>query len=199
MANVVDITRDIGKIFQHGGGRIMLAPCDENGVTEASQYMEDLGYIEDFEINDETPLEPIVDETGNTIKQIEGTRSVKITATLMQVSKDTLDFFSNLTGQLTGKYYNMYTLRSRETNLEGDSYQEIVAGICKIKPMVNVRYPGQRLPIEIEVLYNQNAVTLNNSTTNGIFYLASPTYATKATGSLVTPAGKYWITYETDA
>lgn len=194
----IDMTRDIGKIYQHGGGRIMLLQVDENGVPISGAAMEDLGYIQDFELRDETPMEEIVDETGNVIKRVLGTRTVDITATLMQVSKGIVDFLNNTTGYLINKYYAVYTLRTRPESPEGDSYQEMIAGLCQVKPMVNVKYPQPRLPIEISVLYNSSTVTVSNGSTTGVFYLASPSYSTKSTeANFVVPVGKYYSLYET--
>lgn len=192
-------TRDIGKIYQHGGGRVMVCQVDENGVPISGATFEDLGYIQDFELRDETPMDEIVDETGNVIKRVYGTRTVDITATLMQVSKSIIDFLNNTTGYLSNKYYAVYTLRTRPESAEGDAYQELIAGLCQIKPMINVKYPQPRLPIEISVLYNSSAITLSNSQTNGLFYLASPQYYTKATDTNFTIAiGKYYSWYEKD-
>jgi hypothetical protein len=105
----MNITKDKGKIFQHGGGEIRVCKVAEAETYTSGDYFLSLGYIQDFELKDETTTEDIFDETGNLVKTINGNRLITLNATLMQVSKDTLDFFSNYSDEIVGKYFSVYT------------------------------------------------------------------------------------------
>lgn len=186
----MNITKDKGKIFQHGGGELRICKIAEDESYTSGDYFKTLGYIESFELNDETSVEDIYDETGNIVKQINGNRTVKLTATLQQVSKDTIDFFNNASDEIVNKYFSVYRLSTRPTAPEGDSYEEQWFGICQIKPMVNIKYPAPRLPIEITVLENKTAIgiTLADRFSG---------YTPKKNSTTVTvPVGKYYLTTE---
>lgn len=187
----MNITKDKGKIFQHGGGEIRVCKIAEAETYTGSDYFLSLGYIQDFELKDETTTEDIFDETGNLVKTINGNRLITLNATLMQVSKSTLDFFSDYSSEIGNKYFSVYRLSTRPVAPEGDSFVEQWFGICQIKPMINIKYPTPRLPIEIKVLENKTAIVITFADR------FDTDYTPKASTSTTIPVGKYYNTTET--
>jgi len=188
----MDITRDKGKIFVNGGGILRICKISEDESYTSGDYFKDLGYIQDFELKDETVTEDIFDETGALVKSVNGNRTITINATLQQVSKATYDFFSNYSDEIINKYFSVYRLNTKGVAPEGDVWVEQWFGICQIKPMINVKYPQPRLPIEIKVLENKSQISI---VTADRFSGYTPKVGGSATVNI--PVGKYYHTSDT--
>lgn len=137
----------IGKYF---GSHIYYKEVDADGGTIGT--WQDLGYIQEIKINDDTPLEEALDMSGKVVAQQEGERKVKITGLLMQSDKSTLDFVSN---GCRGKYYAFYINLGMVDSLT----QEFFAAICEVKPQMELASGVKRIPFEVTVLNNESDIT----------------------------------------
>lgn len=151
----LSISRDRGAIHSKGGGIIKVKQVLEDGsdLTVTASVV-DIGYIQDSEFNDATPLTDVKDETGATVTQEEGDREVSVKATLMQSDSEVID----LAKQVRGNFYLLY----KYNGLVDGKHQEIFFGVGKITPQVNLKFTGGRIPFEYKA--SKLASTLTVST-----------------------------------
>lgn len=134
-------TRDKGAVHSKGGGIIKVKQVLEDGADlTVTASVIDLGYIQDSEFNDATPLTDVKDETGATVTQEEGDREVSIKATLMQSDAKVID----VAKQVRGNFYLLY----KYNGLVDGKHQEMFFGVGKITPQVNLKFTGGRVPFE---------------------------------------------------
>lgn len=169
--------KDAGGVIKHGGGRLRLAACDDQGVVSVVDFI-DLGYIEVTEWIDEVGSTIYRDETGNQIKKVYEDRVVQLNATLMQTNVEILDFIK-AAGTL---YYQLYYKASKTGDMNSKT-QELFGAICQITPSVRIRSGEKRLPIEILFLENQNAINIATPNTN---------YESVETDTVVIAANAYY-------
>ena len=135
------ITRDKGAIHSHGGGIIKVKQVLEDGSDLATPGpVIDLGYIQDSEFNDATPLTDVKDETGSTVTQEEGDREVSVKGTLMQSDASVIA----IAKEVRGKFYLLY----KYNGIVDGMHQEIFFAVGKITPQVNLKFSGGRVPFE---------------------------------------------------
>lgn len=171
--------RDKGAVVKYGGGIIKVREVADDG-SGASGTGIDLGYIQETTFADITEDEEIIDETGNLVNVLESNRTVRLTGVLMQSDKATLD----IAKRCRNKYYQVYYLMNTSVN---GKKQELLMGICRIKPAVELPSNTRRIPIEIKCLKNENAITGVNLVTS---------YGGYATSVTIT-AGDYYVIAET--
>lgn len=176
------ITRDKGSIHSHGGGIIKVKQVLEDGsdLTVTASVV-DLGYVQDSEFNDATPLTDVKDETGATVTQEEGDREVSVKATLMQSDMKVID----IAKQVRGNFYLLY----KYNGLVDGKQQEIFFGVGKITPQVNLKFTGGRVPFEYKS--SKLASTLTISTT------ALAAIGAFATQTVTIAAGDFYTVIET--
>jgi hypothetical protein len=134
-----------------------------------------LWYVGESKLSDVTESEPIYDETGNQVTALEANRTVKFSGLFMQTDKDHIDFLKET---VRGKFYHIYHYQG----LVNGTAQEMLYGICAIKPMVEIASGTKRIPFEFTVLKNEAELT--SVATTGI------TGVTAAT--ITVPAGQYY-------
>lgn len=137
----LSITRDKGSIHSKGGGIIKVKQVLEDGsdLTVTASVV-DLGYVQDSEFNDQTPLQDVKDETGATVTQEEGDREVSVKATLMQSDAKVID----LAKQVRGNFYLLY----KYNGLVDGKHQEMFFAVGKVAAQVNLKFTGGRIPFE---------------------------------------------------
>lgn len=173
------ITKDKGSIRKFGGGELWYKSVSDDGQTPSGSWAT-FGYVGESKLSDVTENESIADETGNTVASLEANRVVKFSGLFMQTDKDTIDFLKET---VRGNFYLIY---HNGGTLNGKT-QEIVYGICTIKPQVEVATGTKRIPFEFTVLKNEAAMTTIALT--GITGVKVPTPTI--------PAGQYYIVSET--
>jgi len=150
------ITRDKGTVHSHGGGIIKVKQVLENGAElPVPASVIDIGYIQDSEFNDSTPLTDVKDETGSTITQEEGDREISVKATLMQSDSAVID----LAKEVRGKFYALY----KYNGIVDGEHQEIFFGVGKITPQINLKFTGGRIPFEYKASKLATAVTIDTT------------------------------------
>lgn len=183
--------KDKGAIKKFGGGVIRIREVSDDGATISTvdTTYHDIGYLASHKFQDNTPLEDIFDEAGNQVASDEGNRVVKITGTLMQSDKETFDIAKDT----RGNFYRAYIYNG----IINGKYQEVVCGICKIAPMVDVDYPGARPTFEISILKNDAALTIGTAEL-GTIAVGSDGYPKCATTVVQTiAAGDFYTKIET--
>lgn len=172
--------KDKGAIKKFGGGVIRIREVSDDGATISTTdtAYHDIGYLQSHKFQDDTPFEDIYDETGGQVASDEGNRVVKITGTLMQTDKEALDVAKDT----RGNFYRAYIYNG----VVNGKYQEVLCGICRIAPMVNVDYPGARPTFEISVLKNDAALTIGTAELGSIAVSGDsyPKCATTATQTI---------------
>lgn len=169
--------RDKGAVVKFGGGIIKIRTTDDDGGATYGTTVYDLGYIQETTFTDSTDIEDIKDETGSVIQSLEGDRTVKLSGVLMQSDKLTLD----IAKETRGNYYEVYY--KSHSNVNG-AVQEILFGICRIKPMIELASTTRRIPIEITCLKNDTTIPSVNLST---------VYGGTATSVAVAEGGYYTI------
>lgn len=148
------ITRDKGYIKNKGGGFIKVKQVTEAGADlTVTASVVDLGYIQESTFTDNTPLEDIKDETGNTVVQEEGDREVMISATLMQTGSDVLD----IPKQVRGNFYQLY----KYNGIKDGKHQEMFFAVGQITPQASVTWIGGRMPFEYKSSIVASTVTIS--------------------------------------
>uniref|UniRef100_A0A6M3L4H8 Uncharacterized protein n=1 Tax=viral metagenome TaxID=1070528 RepID=A0A6M3L4H8_9ZZZZ len=178
-------TKDKGAIKKFGGGRIYIMPVSDAGA-DAGLWI-DLGYLQDTVLSDVTETEEIQDETGNTIASNEGNRLVKLSGTLMQSDKVTLDY---MVTTVRGAYYRIY----QYTGIVNGYYQEVVYGICQFKPQLELASGTKRIPFEASILKNEAALA---ETGMQAAITADGLTPTSYCAGTTVPAAGYYIIVET--
>ena len=149
-------TKDKGAIVKWSGGDIRYIEVDDNGGVASGASWAQLGYIQESTVSDNTEQEDLQDETGNTVKVVDNGRVVKITGLLMMSDKATMDLLKET---VRSNYYMVYKY---EGQVNG-KHQEIFAGICQFKPMVELQSGVKRIPFEINVSANREKIYLVDS------------------------------------
>lgn len=175
------ITKDKGSIRKYGGGELWYREVNDDGSALASpDTWHTFGYVGESKLSDVTESESAFDETGNQVASIETNRTVKFSGLFMQTDKDHIDFLKDT---VRGKFYCIY---HNGGTLNGKT-QEIVYGICAIKPQVEVATGTKRIPFEFIVLKNDAAISsISLSGITGV-KVTTPTV----------PAAGYYIVSET--
>ena len=170
------IGKDKGAIKKYSGGSIWYMECTDAGAAlGAPDTWHSFGYVGESKLSDVTDEEGINDETGNQVTSLEGNRVVKFSGLFMQTDKDHIDFLKET---VRGKFYHIYHTQG----LVNGTAQEMMYGICKIKPRVEIASGTKRIPFEFTVLVNE--VELTSIATTGI---------TGVTAATVTvPLGQYY-------
>jgi hypothetical protein len=174
------ITKDKGFIKKFGGGELWYQACGDDGTPTAANAWVTFGYIGESKLSDVTESEGVFDETGNQVTSLEANRVVKFSGLFMQTGKDHIDFLKET---VRGKYFNIY----HDGGIINGKQQEIVYGICTIKPMVEIATGTKRIPFEFTVLKNEAAIGAIVMTAITNHKLADPTI----------PLGEYYIVTET--
>ncbi|MBE2228254.1 MAG: hypothetical protein IAE93_12950 [Ignavibacteria bacterium] len=152
----LSITRDKGAIHSHGGGIIKVKQVQEDGTDlSPAASVVDIGYIQDSEFNDQTPLTDVKDETGATVTQEEGDREISVKATLMQSDSEVIA----LAKEVRGKFYALY----KYNGIVDGKHQEIFFGVGKITPQINLKFSGGRIPFEYKSSKLASAVTIDTT------------------------------------
>lgn len=144
--------KDKGAIVKWSGGQLWYDTCDDAGGNSGGAFA-DLGYIQEATLSDQTEAEDFQDETGDTVKSVDTTRIVKITGLLMMSDKATMDLLKETVRGET--FFHIYRY---EGQVNGQ-HQEMLFGICKFKPMIELASGTKRIPFEITVLKNEAAIT----------------------------------------
>lgn len=174
-----------GAIQRNSGGILCalgIADADAGPESTDTGWL-NLGHVKESTLNDATEWEDIIDETGNVISNDETTRVVKFTGLLMQTDADTVEFFNDT---VRGNHYSVY----HYDGVNNGNYQDYFFGICKIRPLIEIKSGVKEIPFEIVVLQNQSAITIGGS---GYAALPSDANCTAATIA----AGKYYKVEET--
>lgn len=173
------ITKDKGSIRKYGGGELWYRGVSDDGQTPSGSWGT-LGYVGESKLSDVTETEGFNDETGNQVASIEANRVVKFSGLFMQTDKEMIDFLKTT---VRGNFYSIY---HNGGTLNGKT-QEIVYGICTIKPQVEIATGVKRIPFEFTVLKNEAAISsIDVSSITGV-KVTTPTIA----------AGAYYIVSET--
>jgi len=175
------MTKDKGAVVTKGGGNVWYKEVNDDGSDLGTpDSFADLGYIESWDLQDDTEREETYDEAGELVKSEEMDRTIKITGNLMQSDKATLDFLKET---VRGNFYAVY----RYEGIVNGKYQEALFGICQFKPMVGLASGTKRPPIEITVLKNESALTsVDISGVTG-----------NHASTITVPAGEYYAFAET--
>jgi hypothetical protein len=171
------ITRTKGEVHSKGGGIIKVQEVNESGsdLSPRAQVI-DLGYLQDSEFNDATPLTDVPDETGAIINQEEGIRTVYVKCTLMQSGKGIL----NIPKECRNKFFRLYKYNGQPDGIN----QEMFFGIGKIKPAANLKFSGGRVPFEYMCSQAPSTITIDST---GLAMFNAFT-----TGSVVIASGDYY-------
>lgn len=169
-------------IVTKGGGIIKVYEVTSAGVGVGGASWDDLGYVEETTLKDETTQSPYQDETGNTVAREDDVRSVIFSGLLMQTNKALADFLAK---GCRGKYFAVYYY----AGVVDGKHQEYFMGIGKIKPLLELTSKRKRPPFEIEILENESSLSF------GIAGIAMPSDA-KASAATIA-AGDYWESVET--
>lgn len=175
------LAKDKGAIKKWAGGSLWYQACGDDGTPTSADAWAEMGYIQESKLSDATEEEAIYDETGNQVTSLEGNRTVKFTGLFMQTEKDRIDFLKDT---VRGKFYNIY----HSQGVVNGKTQEMIYGICTIKPQIEIASGTKRMPFEFTVLKNDSAISS----------LAITTITGKAATSPQTiPAGGYYLVIET--
>lgn len=151
--------KDKGGIVKYGGGVLRVSECSDAGVLVGSDFT-DLGYIEVTDFKDDRAEEKTFDETGAIVKRNYGDRDILFEATLMQTNVEVLDFIM----AAENKYYTLYYKATKTGDINAKT-QELFAGICQIKPSIRIQSGQKRLPISIQMLPNESAISITTPAT----------------------------------
>jgi hypothetical protein len=174
--------KDVGGVVKHGGGVLRVIECNDSGTLTGSDYT-DLGYIEVTEVYDTTDEEKVFDETGKIIRRNEGNRDVGINVTLMQTNKEVIDFIKGA----RNKFYTLYYKMSKTGDVNTKT-QELFAGICTINPSFKISSGQKKIPVTIQFLPNETAITITAPNT---------LFGAVATANVSIPANAYYSIVET--
>lgn len=170
------IAKDKGAIKKFSGGSLWYQECTDAGAALGSpDTWHTFGYIQESKLSDMTDEESIYDETGGQVTSLEGNRTVKFSGLFMQTDKDHIDFLKET---VRGKFYHIY----HSQGIVNGTTQEMLYGICSIKPQVEIASGTKRMPFEFTVL--KNDAELTSVSTSGI------TGASAAT--ITVPASQYY-------
>jgi hypothetical protein len=169
------IAKDKGAIKKYSGGSLWYQECSDAGVVGTGVAWATFGYLQESKLSDTTEEEAVNDETGGQVASLEGNRKVVFSGLFMQTDKDHIDFLKET---VRGKFYHIY----HSQGLVNGTAQEMLYGICTIKPQVEIASGVKRIPFEFTVLKNESALT--SVATTGI------TGVTAAT--ITVPAGQYY-------
>ena len=174
-----------GAIKKFSGGILKYLPITATGPTGSEAYDEwiPLGYIQESTLSDVTETEDIVDETGDIVETDYQNRIIKLTGTLMQTDKDTLQFLKET---CRDNYYSIFHYQGSVNGF----HQEVIYGLCMIKPQVIVASGTKRPPFEITVLKNEAVYAYGGSGETDL-----PTDANVASTAIA--AGLYYVIDET--
>jgi len=180
--------KDKGKIIKYGGGLLrVIALTDDTGST-SSGTVKDLGYVDEVSIAYNSETESVQDETGNTVANLPGNTTVKMTGTFLQSDVDLLDFLRDST---VGTFYRVYHKMSAGAAMNGKT-QEFFGAIGVIKPMFEVKSKSKKIPFEINFLRNDSAIAM--TTTQAPMTLFGATDVAAQTGTIA--ANKYFVILE---
>jgi len=155
------ITKNLGAIKKLSGGNIYVKKCTDAGGTVTSFAWMPLGYIQESTFAVETTIEEIKDETGDTVTSIETDSVTKLTGVLMQAEKEVFDFLTSQgTYSSTGAKGNYFWVVANRGTIDGKQ-QDVVGGICKIKPGFTDASGTRRTPFEITFLKVPSAITVS--------------------------------------
>lgn len=178
----LNITRDKGEIHSKGGGIIKIQEVLESGAdTSPRATVIDLGYIQESSFKDDTPLEDVKDETGNTVTQEEGDREVMISCTLMQSGAGAL----SIPKEVRGKFYRLYKYNGEVDNKN----QEMFFAVGKITPKTELSFSGGRIPFEYKSSSVASTVTIDST---GVSLIGA-----YATAPVAIASGDYYTIVET--
>ncbi|MCX7611846.1 MAG: hypothetical protein N2043_09700 [Ignavibacterium sp.] len=175
------INKDKGKIARFGGGVLKIREVNDDGTPVENAQVLDLGYIQETTLSDTTDIEVVTDETGAQVQSYEGNRSVRFTGVLMQSDADLMNFFKET---CRNRYYQVYYRANSNVN---GNVQEILFGIVRIKPQVELASSTRRIPFEFNVLKNETLITVSNA--NTLFGSVAQTFQV--------PANNYYVIVDT--
>lgn len=134
------LQKSIGRVAVKGGGYLY---AYDISTGTAGSY-QDLGYVKENELMDETPEIDIKDETGDVIVTRNAGHKVTWKAILMQTGKDEIDFVKDTSDKT-------YQLRYK-VEMPSGTWQAWQTHDCLVRKRVNVRFfDGER---GLEVVFN---------------------------------------------
>ncbi len=173
------------RINVKGGGLLKLREISPSQV----DAFVDAGYLGGSGLNDEHSMIEIVDEVGNLIDALSGSRIAKFTTTLKQSTLDEINLIKNA----NGKYYDMYYY----VKLANTYIQELTAIPVKIKPgpvlsyksatertievtvyMLAPKATATRAPVVYNVTADEPYVLIENAAAQNAPTEATSTFAT---------------------
>lgn len=153
MANQFDRRR----ISVKGGGLLQLREIDPTPTTSFST----IGFISATEFLDSHTLVESIDDKGDFIDTKSGARAVSLKTTLMQTTKEEIDWMKNAEGKYFEAYYKV--------TLNNGQIQELVMPVCRVKPGVELSFQSatqRTIALEVHVLAPATALTRTPSAYN---------------------------------
>jgi len=137
---------DSTRAFKKGGGYLQLKELP-------SGDFEKVGFIKDTKLTDETEMESDFDERGKKVASHEGNSDARLTTTLMQASKEEIDFVRDSKGKI-------YSLRYAAKREDGN-WHLFEATLVKIRPRLELNFDNtpRYIPLEIELLHDEDEGT----------------------------------------
>jgi|SRR5690606_8327348 len=154
--------KDKGKIIKQGGGILKIREVNDDGTAkDPAGTVYDLGFFQDGKlIGTEENAEDVKDERGVVVKHLDGDLNIKFSCLLLQTGKDEIDFLRDSTGSKT---YQAYWKMSKTGDMDGKT-QEVFMGLCRISRQFDIQSGVKKIPFEMTLLVNEEAITLTGLT-----------------------------------
>jgi len=166
------MAKDAGAIGKYFGSHLYYQERNDDGTALSTpDTWHDFGYVQELKVADTTDIEDAIDMSGSVVAQDSSKRTVKLTGLFMQSDKTTMDF---LKSGCRSKYYAIYA----NLGVINGVTQELLAGICEIKPQVELASGVKRIPFEFSVLKNASAIS--SISTSGISGVKASTLSVSA-------------------
>lgn len=171
-------------IEKWSGGILMIKEVNPDGSDlDSPPDWQELSFIMEAELKDETAIENVKDETGQSVRKISGARDVTISGLFMQSDADLLNFLKET---CRDRYYRIYRYEGKV----GTRHQEVFFGICEFTPKIELKSGTKRPPFEISVLKNEKQVTIPANNLPG---------SAKTPDAVIINAGEMYKFIETNA
>lgn len=163
--------RDRSKIIAKGGGTLYLREL------KAGESFWDAGYLSEVSLASDVELAKVIDGAGNLLDEKETGKTITLSATLLQSSKEEIDKILNA----SEKYFDVFY----SVKVKDDLFQEIYIPLAKVRPKGTVTYKAEArtLAIEIVALMGKHTNDETVTTQNGSITVKVGTYFTLIEGS----------------
>jgi hypothetical protein len=178
-----------GAIRRKGGGRVWIKRVSDTSGTATSpaDTWHLLGYMKDFEISDNTPLEDDYDDRGVNHPQ-DGNRKVMMNVTLMQ--RDDASLTLAIRDIAPTEYVEI--IREHSSEKIDNKYQYIVTGPARVMRGMTHRTPGNNIQVQFQILENASEITVDTASVTGMLATTFPASVTIPAANPQTGDG-YWV------